>query len=196
MNEIQSKSILLQYFTALVCEPDSEVFTDQVLYQQMIICFEALGIPQQQTILQLQKAAEEEAELLLKEYARLFIGPFALPTPPYASVYYGEKLLNNEITDAVRRAYEKAGIHFEESSGDLPDHIAVETEFVRYLLSRMDNGATSDEKEDWKAQYESFLNEHYKKWVPKFCLQVEQETNSVYYKTLFKLLAAFVNALK
>jgi thiosulfate reductase/polysulfide reductase chain A len=56
-----------------------------------------------------------------------------------------------------RAAFRKAGVHKSEDYKDLDDYIAVELEFVRYLLEKGDTDAAAN-----------FINNHLLNWIPEF----------------------------
>ncbi|HDH01197.1 MAG TPA: molecular chaperone TorD, partial [Nitrospirae bacterium] len=74
-------------------------------------------------------------EDLCVEYAKLFVGPFELLAPPYGSVYLddGGRVMGDS-TMRVIEAYQKEGLSGNDDFKDLPDHIAVEMEFMSYLI--------------------------------------------------------------
>lgn len=132
---------------------------------------------------------------LLVEYARLFIGPFKMLAPPYSSLYFGSETLMSDETIWVLNFYRKLGLEFDDKIKNLPDHIAVETEFMYYLVFNEIKELEADNKKKSYVYYQSqtdFLNHHYKKWVPKFCMKVSNETNNEYYKALSACLNSFV----
>ncbi len=193
----QAKATFLQCMTALMCEPEDAVLMNDSVFEQLDESIQLIHEDAAINVESLKNAAREEASILLVEYARLFIGPFKVLAPPYASVYFGETQLNNEITDMVKAYYEKAGLIFEEASNDLPDHIAVETEFLQFLAaaaSRDSEESRMAESVDFSELYLDFLKNHYQKWVPAFCNSVIKQTNSEFYKKLFSILGRVISA--
>jgi putative dimethyl sulfoxide reductase chaperone len=85
-------------------------------------------------------AAYDSAPLqeMLIDYTRLFLGPNETFALPYGSVWLtGEKSLMQDSTLAVRALYEQAGFEVDENFRELPDHVAVELEFLyRVEVSR------------------------------------------------------------
>ena len=91
-----------------------------------------LEVPENETIPD-DAEAGTFLEQLKVEHARLFIGPFSLPVPPYGSMYLDEEEhLMAESTQDVHRWYLSEGI--ETAMKEMPDHICVELEFL-YLLA-------------------------------------------------------------
>lgn len=118
---------------------------------------------------------EPEAEMLLEamrslapvrlqnEYVRLFINALPeVPCAPYGSVYL-EGSVMGESTVRVGEIYRKYGLE----TTELPDHIAVESEFLAWLHGE----AAKDEaaREDYR-----YLLDHLKEWTSLFFARVEQ----------------------
>ncbi len=99
-----------------------------------------------------------ELETLQAEYVRLFINsPGGVAAPPYASVYVNHSgIMRQKGYDEAMFFYNKAGFEPVES-GESPDHIMHELNFLGLLLDRDDMSLTSD-----------FLNSHLCKWYPRF----------------------------
>jgi len=190
--DLETRIAYFRLITALLCEPEEDITFNEELYRQLLEVTNTL-FPQANTlIVQLKKASGETTKTkLLVEYARLFIGPFKLPTPPYASCYLGSRELNNEITDWVRSFYEDSGLEFDYTIMDLPDHIAVETEFLHYLLTKEYQALMENDKEraDWfHERYSTFFQHHHSKWVDVLSKKVIAETMEPFYSVLFQLI--------
>jgi len=200
-DELPGLQARIQYFqllTALLCEPEEGVTHNTELYSQLKQCVNFLNPDSTQLADELQKSAGQNTNALLIEYARLFIGPFKLPTPPYASCYLGSKELNNEITEWVRKFYEASGLEFDHTIMDLPDHIAVETEFLQYVLTRQLIAANENEPEalaDNKTRYHTFLEKHHGRWVPLLSQKVVDESEEPFYQNLFRLIKEMLPSL-
>ncbi|MFW6265495.1 MAG: TorD/DmsD family molecular chaperone [Halanaeroarchaeum sp.] len=113
-------------------------------------------------------------DALRAEHTRLFVGPGELPCPPYESVYRddGGQVLGPS-TEAVVAWYRTFGVGLDPAVRDLPDHVAVELEFLAHLQRR---GET--------ATVDRFLAEHPRRWVPAFCDRVEAATREPFYRAL------------
>jgi DMSO reductase family type II enzyme chaperone len=135
------------------------------------------------------------------EYTRLFIGPGHLPAPPYESVHRQDVpelergLVMGRSTVDARRQYAEAGLQLSPDFTDLPDHIAVELEFMYFLCTK--------EAEAWQVQdgeaalqrraaEHAFLSQHLSKWVPVFCQAVTQATQEEFYRGLACLTQVWV----
>ncbi|MBI4331932.1 MAG: molecular chaperone TorD family protein [Chloroflexi bacterium] len=75
--------------------------------------------------------SKDDLDLKL-EYTRLFRGPVKAAAYPYESMNVeGEVMAKSTLS--VLDCYREVGVAVSESFNDLPDHITVELEFVRYL---------------------------------------------------------------
>ncbi|HEX9714131.1 MAG TPA: molecular chaperone TorD family protein [Desulfurivibrionaceae bacterium] len=100
---------------------------------------------------------------LQNEYVRLFINALPeVPCAPYGSVYL-EGSVMGESTVRVGEIYRKYGME----TTELPDHIAVESEFLAWL-----HGKAADD-EAARQDYHYLLG-HLKEWTSLFFDRVEQ----------------------
>lgn len=132
-------------------------------------------------------SAQTEEELTV-EYARLFVGPFALIAPPYGSVYIdGERTVMGPSTQATIDFYESEGLAKHAEFSELPDHIAVELEFMYYLVYRqveaLDKGDTGRYQE-YRQKEEDFFGRFIGKWALEFCKAISEGTSNQFYGAL------------
>lgn len=136
------------------------------------------------------------ADELAVEHARLFVGPQRVIAPPYGSVYLeeGRRVMGDSTLDALR-AYEEAGLHLDSDFKELPDHIAVELEFVYFLIAKGVDAATAgpgEEANRYNSARDVFLNRHLRRWVPPFCARIAEGTKNDFYRNLAECLIAFI----
>jgi putative dimethyl sulfoxide reductase chaperone len=143
-------------------------------------------------------SAFESAPLqeLLIDYARLFLGPNETFALPYGSVWLtGEKALMQDSTLAVRALYEQAGFEVDESFRELPDHVAVELEFL-YLLKFRESEALHQRDDAALAanamQRRDFLNNHLGRWIGPFTAAMREHAQTAFYRELASLTECFV----
>ena len=135
-------------------------------------------------------------ETLAIDFARLFVGPYRLLAPPYGSVYLDDarRVMGDSTVDA-RDRYGKVGLDLSESFKDAPDHIAVELEFMYYLICKeieaIGTGA-ADEAADQVLRQRSFLAAHLGVWASHFTGQLESEAKTGFYRHLAVATRAFV----
>ena len=137
-------------------------------------------------------------EELAIDHARLFVGPFALLTPPYGSVYLdGERLLMADSTLAVSKCYREAGLEMAAGFNGTPDHISAELEFMHFLVIR--ELAALEDGDLQRARYfrqkqTSFLENHLAAWVPAFTRGVEEQAQTRFYQGLAAATRLFVES--
>jgi len=140
--------------------------------------------------------AEPEKQILEVEYARLFMGPFATPAPPYGSVYLeGARRMMGDSTADVRRHYLSRGLDLAADFKDAPDHIAAELEFMVVLtrqgLQAIDSG-DHNLLADLVRHQGVFLQNHISRWIPAFADKVIEHSRSDFYRCLVMVARTFV----
>jgi len=194
----QARAVAFNRFTALLCQPEDDLLNSPDVFGTLRQAFELVDPDGGGCVERMQQAAKQTtAQELLVEYTRLFIGPFKMLVPPYSSLYLGSDRLMTEETVWVVNCYGKSGLEFDvQQLKDAPDHIAVETEFMYYLIhgeiNELEAGNHDKALALWENQQE-FFTRHYKKWVPRFCAKLESETGSDYYKKLSECLNRLVS---
>ncbi len=128
------------------------------------------------------------------EYNRLFVGPGHVLCPPYESVYRKDRpplerglVMGPSVVD-VQRRYLEAGLQKSKDYKDLPDHIAVELEFMHYLCLK----EAEEMNENWVKMQRDFLRMHIKPWYREFVRCIEKHTKSEFYLTLAEELEKFL----
>jgi len=140
-------------------------------------------------------AAAEGNDLLL-DYTRLFLGPVDILAKPYGSVWLdADAPLMGDSTMAVLQHYEDAGFEVDEGFRDLPDHIAVELEFLYVLLFREAEAQLRQDAETLAGlvrMRQRFLGEHLGQWAGPFAAAVATGAQTPYYRDLADLTERFV----
>lgn len=110
---------------------------------------------------------------LQNEYVRLFINSMPeVPCPPYGSVYLEGRCMG-ESTVELLELYQKYGL----TTDEMPDHIAVELEFLFYLHHLLERG------EAVESDLARIL-EHLDSWVPVFFKRIEEHDRTGFYSAL------------
>lgn len=157
------------------------------------ICSEAgLSIKRMQAAI----AGIEGTGLLEVDFARLFVGPFNLLAPPYGSVYLeGERQVMGASTADVQMRYRAAGLDVDAGFKDAPDHVAVELEFMHFLIFKTLE-ATSQGDTDQFLSYlrdqQSFLEIHLGAWVHDFANKVIENSTTSFYRNLARATETFI----
>ena len=177
--------------------PKKEIYLEERVFEGLTLllntlCPEAIifSSAMEETI---RKYSNED---LAVEYARLFVGPYELKAPPYGSVYLdGGRRVMGDSTMEVVRIYEKAGLAMDKKFKELPDHIAVELEFMYYLIYKEVEALEKLEKDKALALEETrnhFFNRFLSLWVPSFCQKMKESTNNLFYIALADCLSTFI----
>ncbi|MHC4539278.1 MAG: TorD/DmsD family molecular chaperone [Planctomycetota bacterium] len=193
----RARAGIFNVFTALLCQPEEDLVQGDEIFDTLESALNIVNPDCSKIVSQMRKAAKQNtAQELLIEYARLFIGPFKALVPPYSSLYFGHDTLMSDETVWVIDFYRKSGLKSDERVKDVPDHVAIETEFMYWLIYNEINALDAGDRDKsfslWENQQE-FFDEHYKKWVPKFCERVATETNNAYFRVLAECLNRFIN---
>lgn len=138
----------------------------------------------------------ETIDALLADYSRLFLGPFTIPAKPYGSVWLeGPKTAMGDSTMAVLDLYRQGGFELSETFRELPDHIAVELEFL-YLLNFKDLEARRSGESGVQTEVallrQSLLRHHLGRWVGPFTAAMKASAETPFYKTLAELTSRYV----
>lgn len=142
----------------------------------------------------LQLMQEVGLQALRVDHAKLFVGPFALQAAPYGSVYLERQgRLMGDSTLRVRAAYRHEGLELAQL--DAPDHIAIELEFMHYLVAkgvaRLPSG-TAPSRHGWLIKQRRFLDENLASWVEPFAARVIENASTTFYRRLAHQTEAFV----
>ncbi len=137
-----------------------------------------------------------ELEILRIEYARLFVGPFSLPAPPYGSVYMENerKVMGDSSMDA-KRIYQSFGLDMSNSIKEVPDHVSVELEFMFFLIYKEIESIQSNASEQAQEliyHQKSFLSDHLNMWIADFTDCVIEHSGTDFYRNLAKATRIFI----
>lgn len=142
---------------------------------------------------------ERIVEALAVQYTGLFLGP-GPHVPPYESVYAGPDTGNGrgslcgEPAVQMRRLAEEEGLKITPPLASIPDHLAVELEYMQRLASlEADRWLAGDRNGVAAARdkQRAFLDEHLGRWLPAFVLRVVEAAGSSFYGKMAILTAKF-----
>lgn len=137
-------------------------------------------------------------EALAVEHARLFIGPFQLVAPPYGSIYLDDtKTVMGDSTARVAAFYHACGLHLADDFHELPDHFAVELEFMAYLAFKQREAGLSgnnDEVSRIGNLQQEFLGRFLIPWLEPFTSAITSDGEASFYKAIAHCTAAFITA--
>lgn len=137
-------------------------------------------------------AERSDHQELLRDYSRLFVGPFQLLAPPFGSVYLDEdgRLMGDSTMDAVR-FYQLAGLDMAQDFKMPPDHVVAELEFLYYLRMAeiRQEGDNPDQAETLGALRREFFRQHLGSWGRDFSAKVAANASTDFYRLLGQLTA-------
>ncbi len=174
-------------------EPDKQLFEEEQVFKNLGTCMHEVEPTLSMMVEELgQSFADESQDILLLDYATLFIGPFEVLVPPYGSVFLESKrTIMGDSTMSVATCYKNAGLSVDVK--DAPDHIAIELEFLSFLCHQKAIHIEDPKEYDhWGEEYHVFLQKWVYSWVPGFCQQIQSGTNNTYFRKLSILLEAYL----
>lgn len=193
------KSDCFRFLSACFCEPQTNLFQQEHLLNHLTMNLRQISPGADLFSASMEASLQTcSAEELSVEYARLFLGPFETKAPPYGSLYLdGERKVMGDSTMEVIRFYEGMGLSRDKDCMDLPDHVAVELEFMSYLIYRE---AEALEKSDFAKALEmikkqkNFLDQFLGRWIPEFCEKIKSSTENGFYVALADCTSRFVGS--
>ena len=135
---------------------------------------------------------------LAVEHARLFIGPFQLVAPPYGSIYIDDaKAVMGDSTARIASFYFSCGLNLADDFHELPDHFAVELEFMSYLAFKQRETEASGHKEEaalFVSLQKEFLDRFLMPWLEPFTSAIINDGEAPFYQAIARCTAAFITA--
>ncbi len=190
-----------RFLSACFCLPQKKFFLEEDLFGRLGVALKETCMEAVPFLTEMEKVFRETEEEDLKvEYARLFVGPYELQAPPYGSIYLDkERQLMGASTFEVIMFYQQAGLAMEHDLREPPDHIAIELEFMSYLISReADFLEKADTMNAQKVQHLStqFFKKCLSPWVFPFCQKMKEATDHSFYTSLANCLFTFIGNQK
>ncbi len=127
-------------------------------------------------------------------YTRLIYDTNLPFVPPYESVYCNERRVMWKPAGAVADDYRAAGLGID--GAELPDHIALECEFVALLAGREADAWQAGQREEARQIWGTtnrFLSEHVLSWGGKFCADLLALAQVDFYRAVARLGAGLFN---
>lgn len=133
---------------------------------------------------------------VVAEYTRLFVLPSGVI--PHESFYADKnRRIGGHVTVAVRQFYESAGAELTGACLELPDHIGVELEFMKFLCDIEAQLWLAPDHEGLRQCLEfqcDFLADHLLQWQRALCDRIVNESTMDLYRALARLTADFLEA--
>lgn len=187
---------LCRFLAGCYYEPGPE-FAEERLFESMLTAAQRIDPELAEHARRLGQAfAASELQDLLVDYTRLFLGAPQALAKPYSSVWLsGQPELMQDSAMELLKLYEHGGFEIDPEFRDLPDHVAVELEFL-YLLTYQQNQARA--QGDVQALQavdvlrSSFLIGHLGRWLGPFILAVHDGAQCEFYRELAEFTELFV----
>jgi TorA maturation chaperone TorD len=196
-DKASARADLCRFLSACYYEPDP-AFAEERLFGSMLDAAERIADPQLADLARKlgQSFASQDLQTLLLDYTRLFLGPVQPLARPHGSYWLtGETTLMQDSTMAVLDLYQEGGFELDDEFREVPDHVAVELEFL-YLLTFKRNealrGGLPDVLAKWEQLEKIFVARHLGAWIGPFAAAVKAGAETGFYRQLAELTERFV----
>lgn len=187
---------LCRFLSACYYEPCAE-FMQEKLFDSMRVAATRIDPELAGSARRLGEAfAAEDLQTLLVDYTRLFLGPAQALAQPYGSYWLkapAQTQDNPPLT--LLDLYSEGGFEIDEEFRELPDHVAVELEFL-YLLTFTRHQAhalgKTREVSATELLQRRFLDEHLGAWIGLFAAAVKSGAKTAFYRELAAFTKRFV----
>lgn len=191
-----ARADLARFIAACYYEPDA-AFVEEKLFDSMRQAAACVDPALETIAARLGPAfAAVPLQELLVDYTRLFLGPVQALARPYASVWLtGENQVMQAPTLDALALYEEAGFAIDAEFRELPDHVAVELEFLYLLIWRENEAARVGDARliaECAALKRRFLDGHLGRWLGGFLLALHEGAQTDFYEALAELTEAFI----
>ena len=187
---------LLRFLSACYHEPAAE-FSEERLFDSVALATrqaypELAGLADR-----LKEAfAAESLQTLLVDYTRLFLGPMKALASPYSTSWLPTPAVNDEVLpSAVLAFYGEAGFDVDGELAELPDHLAIELEFLYVLTFNIQQANLVGNIQDAEATVAlrtRFLAEHLRAWLVPFTAAIKENADTDFYRVLAELTEEIV----
>ncbi|BCB96201.1 dehydrogenase [Dissulfurispira thermophila] len=183
--------------SACFYQPDKSLFMQENLLRNLVEALKRVCPPASVFAEKMEGSIVRYTdEDLLIDYAKLFVGPNELIAPPYGSVYLDrERRVMGDSTLKTMELYREAGLVISDDFKELPDHVAIELEFMYYLVFKE---VEALEKSDMDTAHkfikmqQEFLNSFLGLWINPFCEKIKEGTDNKFYHSLAECVSVFI----
>lgn len=193
-----ARADLYRFLSACFYEPE-QAFVEENLFHSILIAAERLSPELAGRARHLGQAfVADDLQTLLVDYTRLFLGPLQVRAQPYGSSWLKTPVTSEDNPPlAVLDLYSEGGFELDGGFAELPDHVAVELEFL-YLLAYNKNQAEmsgqANEVQKIDGLQRQFFQEHLGLWIEPFATAVKAEAETAFYRGLADLTLQFVKS--
>ncbi len=159
--------------------------------------FAGLAIyPRWRSLVRTVRLAAGQAGTLQADFSRLFVAGRVICAPHESHQLALDPAEAAALTAALEREYADEGVTLHPAAGELPDHAAVEMEFVAFLCDReraaWRNGQEGEGRRLLLRQRQ-FLRQHLGRWVARFAREVQRADPRGWYGEVAGAAAAFIH---
>lgn len=184
----QARADIYRLLSACFYQPE-EAFLEEEVFSQLKTAMAVANprwVPEAAALDEAYRVAGQD--VLMLDYSRLFLGPFDILAKPYGSVYLdGEKIVMGDSTLQAMVLYRDGGFEVAEDFKEMPDHVAVELEFLYILSFRIGQAESDGERVFLIALKRRFLAEHLGGWFSLLAAAVRKGAETDFYKQLADL---------
>ncbi|MDZ7590029.1 MAG: molecular chaperone TorD family protein [Rubrivivax sp.] len=195
-DQATAREDLCRFLAACYYEPAPE-FTEEHLFESLLAAARCIDPELAEHAQRLGDSfAAAPLQDLLVDYTRLFLGAPQALAQPYASIWLtGEAGLMQDTAMELLKLYEQGGFAIDENFQELPDHVAVELEFLYLLTHQLHQAQADGDAEALQALQvlrTAFLVGHLGRWLGGFILAVHDHAQTDFYRELAELTELFV----
>ena len=195
-DEATAHADLCRFLSACYYEPAVE-FAEEHLFDSLLVAATRVNPDLTEQARKLGAAfAAHDLQTLLVDYTRLFLGPVQVLAKPYGSSWLKTPVPTDENPPpAVLALYSAGGFEMDDEFKELPDHVAVELEFLYLLTFNKNRAVAAGEMNDaaaTEALRERFLREHLGAWIGPFAAAVKAKAETDFYRELADFTERFV----
>ncbi|OHC76163.1 MAG: hypothetical protein A3H24_14415 [Rhodoferax sp. RIFCSPLOWO2_12_FULL_60_11] len=195
-DEASARADLCRFLSACYYEPAPE-FAEENLFHSMLVAAASIHPDLADSARKLGEAfAAQDLQTLLVDYTRLFLGPMQALASPYGSSWLSAPVQTEENPPlAVLDLYSAGGFEIDEEFRELPDHVAVELEFLYLLIFNKNQASQAGNMDDLtltELLQRRFLGEHLGVWMGPFAAAVKAGADTAFYRELAALTERFV----
>lgn len=187
---------LCRFLSACYYEPGAE-FAEEHLFDSMLVAATRIHPDLAQHARTLGAAfAAQDLQTLLVDYTRLFLGPMEALAQPYGSSWMkGAVQTGDNPPLAILDVYSDGGFEVDAEFMELPDHVAVELEFLYLLLFNRNQASRAGKLTEASATeslQQRFLSEHLGAWIGPFTAAVQAGSKTAFYRELAAFTERFI----
>lgn len=167
-------------------------------YPEQEIVEELLGETKSFSVF-IQGSANEILQSMQIEYTRLFINTAyeSLLAPPYESYYRHEQslLMHPSTIMDLKCLFQQAGLDIAEEIDLAPDHIAVEFEFMSYLVEEEHEYRKNNDEAKLAMvlnMQKKFIEMHLNVWIAQFFEKISRHSDHYFYKEMSQIGKRFL----